>query len=243
MFVLNSNKKILILAIFLGLLTVFGLNYYINTLKNNQVDKGDYSQIIVATNTIPANVKITAEMVTSKSVATESKHPESITSTEQIIGGITKSEIVNGEQILSSKVVVDGAKATLAYRIPENMRAVSIPTNEITGVAGFINVGDKIDILATYSNKEITPDSTSTSYTHFQSIEVVAVGNAKQGAPEKQTDLPASLTILVNPQQAEVIVYALSNGALHFTLRNPADSTKVDLDLYNTNNFSTYKER
>lgn len=238
---MKINKKILTFAVLIGLLTVFGLNYYINNVESSHKNQVSYSEVVVAVNTIPANVKITADMVTLKSIPTESIYPEAITSVDKIIGGVSKVEIVKGEQILSSRVVIDAQKATLAYKVPENMRAISMPISEVSGVGGYINVGDKIDILATYEKEEVNP--VSTTYTQLQNIEVAAVGNAKLSEADKQTTLPTSITVFVKPAQAEIIAYALSNGTLTFTLRNPVDSGKVDLNLYNSTNFSTYKER
>jgi pilus assembly protein CpaB len=238
---LKIDKKILIFAILIGLLTVFGLGRYINKLTKVQENQVSYSQVVIANNTIPANAKVTAEMVTLKSIPTEAMHVEAITSLDKIIGGVTKVEIVKGEQILSSRVVMDAKQATLAYRVPKDMRAISMPTSEVSGVAGFINIGDKIDILATYDKEDIKP--VSTTYTQLQNIEVVAVGSAKLSAEDKEKALPVSITVIVKPAQAEVITYAISNGTLFFTLRNPVDLGKVNLEFYNSENFSTYKGR
>ena len=238
---MKVHKKILIFAVFIGLLTVFGLSRYINGMQKVQQVQISYSKVIAAANVIPANIKITADMVTLKSIPTEAVHPEAITSLDKVIGKTSNSEIVKDEQILLSRIVVDAEKATLAYRVPENMRAIAIPNSEVSGVAGYINAGDKIDILVTYDKKDIKP--VSTTYTQLQNIEVAAVGNAKLSAEDKQKALPASITIFVKPAQAEVLAYALSNGTLFFTLRNPVDSTKSSLNFYNSTNFSTYNER
>lgn len=238
---MKINSKILIFAILIGLLTTFGLSYYMNKLSSVKNNKIAYSKVVVAVNTIPMNVKITDKMVALKSIPTESVHPEAIISLDKVIGKTSNSGIEKGEPILSSRIVVDTAKATLAYRVPENMRAISIPTSEISGVGGFINVGDKIDILATYKDTNINP--VSTTYTQLQNIEVAAVGSAKFSTADKQKALPASITVLVNPSQAEVLAYAVSNGTLTFSLRNPVDSGKADLNFYNSTNFGSYKER
>lgn len=238
---MRANKKILILAIILGLATVFGLSTYMKKSGSIAVDGGGYTEVVVAGNTISANVKITKEMLVSQSMPVNAVHPDAIKSVDEIVGGISKMEIVKGEQILSNKVALGKSDADLAYRIPDHMRAISIPTDEVTGVAGFVNVGDKIDILVTYSNDEIA--KVTTTYTQLQNIEVLAVGNVKQGDPASQSALPSTLTLLVKPEQAEVLVYALSNGTINFTLRNPSDTKKVDSKSYSSENFGTYKER
>lgn len=237
---LKINKKILIFAVIIGLATVFGLSFYLKSLPSTEKSPVSYSKVVVAANIIPANVQITADMVTLKSVPSESVHPEAFITVDKVIGKTTGSEIIKGEQVLASRVVIDTSKANLAYRIPQNMRAVTIPSSEVSGVAGFINVGDKIDIILTYNKKDINP--VPTTYTQLQNIEVAAVGSSIKSEDGKSA-LPASITVFVKPAQAEVLAYAVSNGTLYMTLRNPIDKGKADLSYYNSGNFSSYKER
>jgi pilus assembly protein CpaB len=235
-------KRVLIFAVLIGLLTVYGLNRYISSLSTTvSAPTVSYSKVVAAANAIPANVKITAEMVTLKSVPLESVHPEAVTALDKVIGTVSNSDIVKDEQILSSRIVTDTSKATLAYRVPQDMRAVAIPSSEISGVAGYINTGDKIDILVTYDKKDINP--VSTTYTQLQDIEVAAVGTAVLSEADKKKALPASITVFVKPAQAEVLAYAVANGSLFFSLRNPVDSQRAGLKYYNSTNFSTYSER
>lgn len=238
---MKINKKIIIFAVLIGLITVIGLSYYLKNLPSSEKTQISYSKIVVAANIIPVNVQITADMVILKSVPSESVHPEAFTAVEKVIGKTTSSEIIKGEQVLASRVVTDTSKAELAYRIPQNMRAVTIPSSEITGVAGFINAGDKIDVLVTYNKKDINP--VSTTYTQLQNIEVAAVGSSIKASDDGKKALPASITLFVKPAQAEVLAYAISNGTLYMSLRNPVDKGKVDLSYYNSDNFSSYKER
>lgn len=238
---MRVDKRILIFAFLIGLATVLGLGFYITTIQSVQKRQVEYSSVVVAVNTIPANVKVTSDMVAIKSIPTEGTHPEAVTSVDKIVNGVSKVEIMKGEQILSNKIVTDTNKATLTYKVPENMRAVSIPITEVSGVAGYINPGDKIDILVTYDNKDVNP--VSITYTQLQNIEVAAVGNAKVAEEDKKKAVPASITVLVKPAQAEVIAFAISNGSLYLTLRNPIDSGKVNLNYYSSTNFSTYNER
>lgn len=236
---MKFNKKVFAIAVMLGLVTVFFLSYYINSItKETAVPQ---AQVVVAYNSIPAHVKITSDMVQLKSVSADSLHPEAFTSVDEVIGSVSKDDIIKDEQILSSRVVNDGTGVNLSYRIPENMRAITIPINEISGVAGNIIVGDKIDILITYEDPKINPDPTT--YTQFQNIEVLGLGSAKLTEEEKNAQLPSSITLLVNPSQSEVLAYATLKGIYHFTLRNPADAGKKAITPFNASNFASYKER
>lgn len=236
---MKIKKKVLLLAVMLGLITVFFLSFYINSITQETI--APQSQVVVAYNTIPANVKITTDMVKLKSVPSDSIHPEAVTSLDDVVGSVSKDVIIKDEQILSPRIVRDGAGENLSYRIPVNMRAITIPDTEISGVAGNIVVGDKIDILVTYEDPKINPDPTT--FTQFQNIEVLCLGGVNLTEQEKSATMPSSITLLVNPSQAEMLAYATLKGSYHFTLRNPADSAKKSLNYFNSANFATFKER
>ncbi|MBW8383208.1 MAG: hypothetical protein K0M69_11910, partial [Youngiibacter sp.] len=119
---------------------------------------------------------------------------------------------------------------------------------EISGVAGYIQVGDRVDLLVQYEievlNAEGNPIQTSQEvYTQFQNLEVMEKGPYTVNPEEKQVGVASSITLLVTPAQAEVIVFANLNGAIHMTLRNPVDTSKVDLQQFGTVNFNTWRDR
>lgn len=238
---MKINKIVLLIAIILGLITIFALNAYIKNIDTVEMATITYGEVIVANKTIPAHVRITEDMLKKASLPVEVIHPDSMKSMDKIIGGISRSEIISGEQILGGRIVTDEIQGTLSYRIPEDMRAISIPVNEISGVAGYISKGDKIDILVTYDDKEIV--DVSTTYTVLQSIEVLEVGYIRAENGEPQLELVDSLTLLVNPSQAEVLAYANIHGTLHLSLRSPIDSNKVDLTQYNKDNLQSFRVR
>lgn len=238
---MKIKKRILALAVLLGLLTVAVFYIYIQGINEAPAAEVKLKNVVVAVSTIPAHVKITQEMLAVKSIAVEAVHPASFTSVVEAVGGTTKSVIVNGEQVLKDRVITDGTSTSLSYRIPENMRAMTIALTEITGVAGYIMPGDKIDILATYSDEAINP--VRFTITQFQNIEVLEKGPYTAVAAEQQVGVTSSITLLVNPAQAEVLAYANLNGALHFTLRNPVDTNKIDLQQFDSGNFNTWRER
>ncbi len=236
---MKVNKRILLIGVILGLITVFFLNKYIQSLNEAKdvLATTSYSEVVVAQKSIPAHVRITEDMVKLSSIPSDAVHPDVMRKLDKVVGGITKSEIINGEQILADRVVTEDTDATLSYRIPENMRAITIPVDEVVGVANYIVVGDKIDILATYEME------TSTTYTQLQNIEVLALGGLKVSTEVETIQQPSTITILVNPSQAEVIAYASLNGSFHLTLRNPIDTNKVDLDHYGEDNLESFRVR
>lgn len=236
---MKVNKRILLIGVILGLITVFFLNKYIQTL-NKVEDVGttsSYSQVVVAQTSIPAHIRITEDMVKLASIPTDGIHPDAVTDLDKVIGSISKAEIINEEQVLLGRIVVEDINENLSYRIPENMRAITIPVNEVTGVANYISVGDNIDILVTYDIEG------SKTYTQIQNIEVLELGSLKKPTEAEVIEQPNTITILVSPEQAEVIAFATINGSFHLTLRSPIDINKIELDHYGFDNFESFRMR
>lgn len=251
---MKIKKRVLILAVLLGLVTMSLLYVYIEGLNEVEAVPVDLSEVVVAVTAIPAHVNVTADMVTVKTIPTEALHPDAVTSVDDIVGFTTNMAIYNDEQILRTKVVTETKSATLSYRIPENMRAITIPMTEISGVGGYIAEGDKVDILVTYVEEaepaaqgetEAEAEEITVTYTQFQNIEILEKGpntvTVEEGAAP--AEVATSLTLLVSPSQAEVLTFAQATGMINMTLRNPVDENIIDVTQFGTENFDSWRGR
>lgn len=241
---MKLKKRIIVLAVILGLLTVGVLYYYLESLKLVPEKKVELTEVVVAINTIPAHVKVSSEMVTIKSLPSEAVHPDAAINIEQVVGFTSKVEILNGEQFLRSRVATDESKSSLSYRIPENMRAITVPVSEFSSVGGYTIVGDKIDVLVSYNDVTINP--TLITVTQFQNIEILEKGPLVPTSDDSvamNQGVTSSLTLLVTPSQAEIMAYAIASGNIYMTLRNPVDVTISALTQFRAEEFSTWRER
>ena len=241
---MKLKKRVLVIAVLLALVTVALLYNYITNIETPPPQEIKTVAVITAINTIPENTRITQEMLQVTNIPEDAVHPDAVKDTVEIVGFITKSEIITGEQVLKSRVAFDQEDTDLSYLIPENMRAFTILIGEASGVAGYIAPGDKVDILATYAEEIINP--TPITITQFQNIEVIRKGINPQNnadAINANGGLTTSITLLVTPQQAEVLFFASQYGALNLTLRNPLDGEKVDLTQFGIENFGEWRSR
>ncbi|MDO9574651.1 MAG: Flp pilus assembly protein CpaB [Candidatus Contubernalis sp.] len=251
---MTNNKRIYIAAIILGLITVIALNHYIKTLDKPAFADIPYTEVVVAVSTIPEHTRITAEMLEVQSFPSESVHPEAILSIGDAVNGISRADIIKGEQVLTSRITAEDRRASLSYRVPEGMRAISIPVNEVSGVGGYISAGDKVDIMVSYLMGETKTDidtetDTETQgehtvvYTVLQNVTVLAAGSFTEHRDDEESQVVGTVTLAVRPKQAEVLAFAYRMGVFHLTLRSPLDETQVNLDSYGTHNFETFRER
>lgn len=241
---MKANKKIIILAVITGLITIFALNNYLSDLytESPTIVSPELASVVVAKMTIPQHSRITNDMLMTKNIPSDAVHPEALKSISEAAGGISRAEIVKGEQILGSRVATYDRRAGLSYRIPENLRGVSIPIiDEVAGVSGYISPGDKVDVLVTLED----PDNFNglTVYTVVQNALVLAAGEFTQQQDNEERRLVSTVTLGVTPAEAEVLAFANIRGSFHLSLRSPLDEEIVELDYFSFENFDFFGER
>ena len=101
---------------------------------------------------------------------------------------------------------------------------MSLRTDQIVGVAGFLVPGSHVDVLVTF-HTPASPDPITA--TVLQDVQILATGQKMQPDPEGKIAPTDVVTLLVNPQDAAKVVLASAQGTVHFVLRNGADHTVV----------------
>ncbi len=127
------------------------------------------------------------------------------------------------EPILKSKITGFGGRASLSTLIAPGMRATTIRVNDVTGVAGFVLPGDRVDILLTRDpasggSKKRRGGNLQTDV-FLQNMKVLAIA---QDANEDR-DKPAvvkAVTLEVTPTQAQKLTLAQKLGSLSLALRH-----------------------
>ena len=144
---------------------------------------------------------------------------------EGLAGRTVLYPLAPGEPLLERQLSAPGAGSGLTTKIPEGMRAISLRSDEIVGVAGFLLPGAHVDVLVTLRSGT-TPDPVTS--TVLQDVEVLATGQKMQPDPEGKPTTTTVVTLLVKPEDAEKVVLASSMGSVHFVLRNGTDRETVD---------------
>jgi len=152
-------------------------------------------------------------------------------SPDSILKQTTKVFVVNGEPLLASKLSSIGGG--LSVRIPESMRASSIDVNVVSGVSGFVLPGDRVDVLCTIDNAPGQMQGVAIVKTILQNIEVVAAGVKTQTSKNDPIQVQ-TVTLIIDPKQAEDLTLGMHEGRIHLVLRNPVDSEIVAMRATDT---------
>ena len=134
------------------------------------------------------------------------------------------------EPILKGKITGFGGRASLSTLIAPGMRATTIRVNDITGVAGFVLPGDRVDILLTRDptasgeNRRRAGKNLQTDV-FLQNMKVLAIAQDANEDRNKPVVVKA-VTLEVTPIQAQKLTLAQKLGSLSLALRhvNTVDS-------------------
>jgi len=139
---------------------------------------------------------------------------------------ILKGQPVTSNLIASASEPLDG---TIGAYLPisEGFVAVTLPTSEQQGVAGYIAAGDYINVLATVSTSVFGqyPPRVVTK-TAFTNLHVIRVGPAPAAAnlaePQKQ-GVSSSITVVATECDAQFLSWLVANASIKYLLLSYKD--------------------
>ncbi|MDD2553551.1 MAG: Flp pilus assembly protein CpaB [Desulfotomaculaceae bacterium] len=227
-----KNKLILILALVVGLAAAGGIYFFLDNMQKTYREEGDFVKIVAAKQRIPAKTMITDQMVEIKELPAKYINTDAAVDPQEVIGKTVKSEILPGEQVLRSRLAgAKGSSEGLSYMIEPGKRAVTIAVNEISGVAGQILPGDRVDIMGTFDNQGILTTLI------LQNIPVLSVDQTTDtSGPGENKTQARTLTLSVNPDQMQPLVLCSEMTTIRLALRSAADNDILNLPMTRMNN-------
>ncbi len=149
------------------------------------------------------------------------------------VGAVVRSTIANGQPLTNSRVVHAGDRGFLAAVLEPGSRAVSVPVNAASGIAGFVFPGDQVDLILTMRvmSKDAEGDNLPRffSETLLSGIRVLAV-DQKIESGDGAVEVAKTATLEVSPKQAEKVALALEMGGLSLSLHSLARKQQDQAD-------------
>lgn len=149
---------------------------------------------------------------------------------ENFIDTVVRSGITAGEPITEGRIVRPGDRGFLAAVLSPGMRAVTVPINATSGIAGFIFPGDRVDLILTHAirlDKEENGPLKRASETVLRDIRVLAV-DQKTDDQNSEVKVAQTTTLEVTTKQAEMIAMLTEMGKLSLSLRSLAEEEEPD---------------
>lgn len=198
--------------------------------------------VVVASEDIPQRAVIRAGMLKTVEMSSDVVPAGSITDKSSVVGKVAKTLIMQGDVITDRKLFNDGKMAGFVGAIPADCRAMSIGVTDITGVSGFAQPGDYVDVILVSDKKQ---KNTVSSEMILQNILLLAVNKnngdastdtAANDKDKKSATAPSAMataTLAVRPEDTMKLSAAQVQGTIYLVLRpfKPSSTFILDTDF------------
>jgi len=211
------------------------------------------SSVVVTTRDLSLGNTIAGSDVELASVPVEVAPRTAITSLEEVIGKIIKTDLVQGEMVLSHNLAdPTNRNKDLSFVLSDDHVLLAFPGDDLMSRESMVQRGDIVDIFATFKQKvrtmeeaaAVEPETRTFTVDTMQKVGVTALvldvfrqeSNANvdptqnsQPAPEPETRIRAYLLAL-NPRDALILKHLKDTGAIFdIVLRSPTSTVQFDL--------------
>lgn len=159
----------------------------------------------------------------------------------EVLEGRLRRDIAKGEPVMASYLLGETKANFVAASLKPGMRAVAIEVSATTMVAGFISVGDYVDVVLTYRNEiRIDPeegqrvkDMVDSAIKQFaiesivENVRVLAVDQTAKRPEDGKVRVGKTVTLELAVQDAERIILAQQIGEITLVLRGVGDEQVV----------------
>jgi pilus assembly protein CpaB len=225
---LTKRSAALVVAIVLAALATIALVSYVRGVEDRAYAGVETVKVFVAKDTIPtgmsADEAIQNALIGTTTIPRKVRSDGAIVSLDEIKGKVAQVTVFKGEQIVGPRWGAPGqAGSTLA--IPADKQAMSVEVGIPPGVAGFIQEGSYVSIIAKLAQAQGAGQPQAGDRVQFllQDVQVLKTGVRTVVTPgekeqPQQVTSNVLLTLALTPSQAEKLAYAVFEGDIYFTL-------------------------
>lgn len=218
---MNRSRLLMIgaLALALGVMVSYSVYHKLRTGQAGSNEPG--VNVLVAANDLAVGTKVTDRDVRILKFPQSTVPPGAYQTKEKVLNRGVILPIGTGEFILPSKLAAANAGVGLPALIPPGMRAVSVRVNDVVSVAGFVQPGSRVDVMATGNSGGGGERQTTTV---LENVLVIAVGKSLDRSSTENAQAASVITLLVSPDDAQKLALASQEGRIQLALRNPLDT-------------------
>jgi pilus assembly protein CpaB len=208
-----------------GAASYLALNTMQQPLAARPADGAPLARVVVAARDLPVGSVLASGDLKVVDWPTNALPPGYASDPATVVGRGLITSVSTNEPMLEAKLASKGEGGGLSITIPEGMRAVSVKVDEVVGVAGFVLPGTRVDVLATLTSSSGRDEAATRVI--LQNVQTLAAGQTIQRDAEGKPQTVTVITLLVDPDQAEKLTLAATEGAIQLALRNTLDMGQV----------------
>ena len=226
------DKRRIAIALVVALALTGGATYVFYRLRGPSGPGAEMRKVVVASKELAAGSVLKADELTTADWPSNLATTGVFSKVDEVVGRAVIYPVGEKDIIRERDLAAPGSGLGLAPKIPPGMRAVSVRSNEVVGVAGFLYPGSRVDVLATLrptggDSAVVTEPLTQTI---LQDVEVITAGQRIQPDPEGKPQTVNVVTLLLNPEDSQKLMLATNQATIQFVLRSGADKEKVETE-------------
>ena len=223
-----KGKTPLLIALVLAVGAAGGAKVYLARERARIQEGWNLVPVVVAAQDIAEGTVLDFDMISQRNI------PEQFVSgsvikpenANYVVGQKVSVSIQQGDPLLWSQFNTMKGFEGLSNLVTKRARGVSINVSTNQAVAQWVRPNDHVDVLGTMHDPKTQESMTLTL---LQNVVVLATGQITGQTnynllPEDKRSF-SNVTLLLLPEEAEIIVLAQNMGQLYLTLRNPEDIT------------------
>lgn len=185
--------------------------------------------VLVAKRTVPANAKLTADDVEVRRVASDLAVPGTLALPREALGKRVAVSLAPGQPILKSLLELPENRGGLSARIPSGYRALTFAVTDLTGLAGRLQAGDRVDVVAFTQGQGggAAAAGPARATLLLEGVRILALGKAEEEASAgggQQRPVPyTSVTVAVRPEEGVLLTLAQRRAEMQLLLRPAGD--------------------
>lgn len=245
-------KKVYIIAAVVAIVLAIAIFFFGKSLTEQP--KSEMMTVVVAVQNIKGGTEIKSEMLEEKQIPKDGVSAGTYSKADTVVGQLANGDIYKGEQIVKNRV---GSADEISYdrlskKLEPGYRAITVIVDDATGVGCFIKAGDKVDMMFSYSLKNVidpnekttaagTEDTTNGNqqndekddkkpgFTQMlkEKVEVLAVGTYQENHQDTGVLTYTTVTLALPVKDAiDVTAYSgIKDSVITLALRNPDDDS------------------
>ena len=213
------STVLIIVALGCGLVASLGVYQYLRAASKQDEARA----VLVATKEININEPLTKENVRIAQWPSRQIPQGSLAELKQVESKYARVRLYEGEPILGAKVM-NWDDASSSLKVPKGFRAVSVKVTMEASVSSLIEPGDHVDVIVVMKRSPETPPMAKTI---LKAVQVFAVNSEIAKSPDKDKSLAEirTVSLLLDPEQAEKLAMGQDLGIVRLALRSPGDDT------------------
>ncbi len=223
-------------AVVLGLFAVYIANSFLTGSQQRAALSGT-TKVAVAAAPLAYGTDVTADKVRFVEYPNSAIPPGAFTNAAQLVPAgkkrVALMPIGINEPILASKISGQGQGASIAALLPPGMRAASVRINDVSGVAGFVQPNDSVDVLIT-RNTPGGERNVQLTDVLIQNVRVIAIDQQSRNA-DGSPKVAKTATLEVTPLDAQKLALAQEVGSLSLVLRKPGEANNPVVETVSMN--------